>query len=120
MGLQQLVKDAVVMAFDVIADLEKVTFNYKESDPSYNETTGVVTDTESSCPVKMIISRWNAKQIDNLSILPTDMKAIMPVSKLSVTPNRHCTVTRNGIELDIEDIQTDPMEGAWIFQLRQP
>jgi len=120
MGFKQLVQDMAEAAFDIIDDLESVTFKYRVSNPTYNKTTGVVTDSAVSYTVDMIISNWNAKQIDNQSILPTDMKAMIPVNDLTVTPNQHCTITYNSVDHDIVNIQTDPMNAIWIFQIRKP
>lgn len=120
MGFQQLARDMVVMAFDVIADISTVTFYYRSADPTYNTSTGAVTDSSTSYSVKMLVSRWHAREIDNVSILPTDMKGIIAYTKLPITPNVHCTVMLNDIELDVVGVFTDPMTAAWILQLRKP
>jgi len=67
----------------------------------------------------MLFLDWSVNEVDGVTVLPTDMKAQIPVENMSVTPNLKCKIEHNSVDLDIKNIKTDPAKAIWTFQLRQ-
>lgn len=123
MGLKGSIQTAVQSAFLSLDDIvESVTYRSKTSStgdyyPAIGKVVPKYTDYAS---VEMAMVRYKQEEIDDKTILNTDMKAIVPSLDLTPTPKVADQIIRaNTSTWEIIGIQQDPAEAVWIFQIRK-
>lgn len=122
MGIGTTVQTAVQAAFDVLDDmLTVVTYRAKSSgSATYNTTTGAVSESYTDYSVSGLLVRYQAKEIDNLAIQPTDQKLLIPVLDLSPTPKLNDVVVISSVSWQVVNFGKDPASAMWVIQLRLP
>ena len=121
MGLQEVFKTAAQTIFTAFGNIATAATYTSVGIQSYNTTTGANTSTDTAYAVDMIFDEFTSYDIDNVSILMTDKKAMIPVENLTPTPViRRDTITKDNITWEIIGEMGDPAEALYIFQIRMP
>ncbi len=123
MGLRDTFKKAAQTAFQAAGDVKETAYYYQRGSVVYNVSTGIASATDSQYVVSMIFSNYNQREIDNESILPTDVRGMIPQNKMTPTPKMDDYIRRvesgSSVTYEIRNIVTDPAGALWEFQLRK-
>lgn len=84
---------------------------------SYNPATGVVSGSSTDYSIKALITEYERGDI-GAHIRATDLKAMILISDLAVTPSKDDTVTYDGNDLEVIDFDRDVSKSFWYVQLR--
>jgi hypothetical protein len=119
-------QSSIRSAFDTLPTelFESVTY-IETADPiAYDATTGAITDTTTSRPVRALFESFSRREIDGTLVQPQDLKAIITSAQFGTyTPKLSDKITRqNGRTWSIVAIQSlEPVpDTAFIFQIRRP
>jgi hypothetical protein len=121
-GLKEAFQKAAEAAFAAAGNVkETVTLRNKiNSNPTYNPTTDVISDSYQDYPVAAIASGYDSREINNTTILDTDEKIKILVSSLSVDPKRNDQIIRDSVKWEIKNVHKDPANAIWTLQIRRP
>ena len=124
MALKSNVQNIVGSVWTVLDDLrETVTYKvYASDNGDYNDTTGVVTRTETTetLTTQAVFTRYLKREIDGQAIRPDDRKVLIPNAKISAEPKVNDRITRaDGTTWEVQEIQKDPLEALWVLKVRQ-
>lgn len=120
MGLKSAIQNAITAGFLSLGDLPtSVTYTSKGA-PTYVPSDGTYTSTDVEYTVSMLLTSYRIEEIDDVVVLKTDRKGIIPSSELTPTPKTDDTVTISDVAWQVVNVKQDPAEAAWIFQLRKP
>jgi len=97
-----------------------VTYTAHTANPAYDPATRTVTESTAAYAVSMVLTSYEQREIDNRSVMGTDIKAIIAQNDLTPTPTLKDTVTIAGVKHEIVNIGQDPAGAIWKFQLRKP
>lgn len=130
MGIREAFAKAALAAYNAAGDTkESVILRSKDSrNPSYNTSTGAVTDSYVDYPVEMLITGFNENEKNNSAIVPGMVKAQIPPSMLKVAPKINDQVIRKTDDPAMEDTEVweivykhkDPAHALWTFHLKRP
>lgn len=121
MGLRETMQQAAVTAFNIAGNIkESVSYRSKTSNPTYNPTTGAVSDPYTDYTVSMIFTKTKKEEIDNQAIMSNDEWALIPQLNLTPTPKENDLIIRNSISYNIVKIGTDPAGALWKLLIRRP
>jgi len=117
--IQKIVKD-VFASVDTWGFATSVTYIHHTGNPTYDPETRVTTAATTSYSVKMLLTSYENKEIDNVVIMGTDKKAMIASKDLAPTPSLKDTITIDSVTHEIMNIEKDPADAMWVFQIRKP
>jgi hypothetical protein len=121
MGLKSVFQNAAKTIFTAFDDIPISVTYVSKGDSTYNVATGVaVPSSETEYTVDGILEDYTAVEIDDITILSTDQKFLIPQLNLSPTPREQDEIVIDSITWQVIDIETDPAEALWIMQIRKP
>ena len=120
MGLRETIIAGVTTGLNALGNVkETVTYKSYQTSSSYNATTGAVTRTETSYTVEGIFDGYKKREVDNLNVLPHDMKFIMLQSEMAATPTTQDRLVRStGKSWEVVWVEQDPVSATWTLQVR--
>ena len=120
MSLKTTIQNAAKTAFGVVSSmLESVTIKHKTG-TSYDSGTMVNTPTYSSTTTQAIVANFNAREIDNSSILASDKRIVIERRLVAnIDPADRITLGASTDEYDIMSVKEDPAEAVWVLQVRR-
>lgn len=122
MTMKAAFQKAAEKAFAAAGDLRTtVTYRSKNSgSATYTPSTGAVSDSYSSYTIKVILADYTITERDGKTVLSTDRKAIIPVSKLTPTPKTNDIIVIDDVSWDVVGYKKDPADALYTIQIRKP
>ncbi len=122
MGMKEAFQAAAIAAFNAAGNVKtSVTYHSLGTLGTYDPATGTSAETGGSdLSVSVLLTDFEAEEIDGKVILKTDQNLLIPVLSLSVTPKKDDTVVIDSVEWQVQDWKTDPAEALWEIQIRKP
>jgi len=121
MSLLDSIRNIAEAAMSIVSDLAtSVTYSAHTANPVYDPATGTVTESTTDYAIDVILTSYEQREIDNVSIMGTDIKAMIASNDLEPTPTLKDTITIAGVKHEIVTINKDPAGAVWSFQLRKP
>lgn len=122
MGLKEAFKAAAQTAFTAASNVKKtVTYRSKSStNPTYTPSSATVSDSYSEYSIQVICEDYNSREIDNQTVLSTDLKVLIPVDNVNFTPKINDTIVIDDIVWEIIGIHKDPADALYTFHSRKP
>ena len=119
MGIKSKIQSKVGNAFsnslsDAVSNI-KVRHNEYTIDPDTNTTSNYIAEYSVRC----IVGNYKQKEINNSSIMPTDIKVLIIQSELNYTPSVDDLIFHNQIEYKVVTIMKDPVSAMWVLQCRK-
>jgi hypothetical protein len=114
-------KKAAQAAFTAAGDI-KVSSTYRSytsGSSGYNPATGTTTAPYTDYTADIIYTKYLSREIGNSSILPTDVKAMVPVDNLTPTPKLNDVIIKDSVTWHIINIAKDAADALYTFQIRQ-
>jgi len=120
--LQQAFKKAAQTAFNAVGTVKNtVTYRSKTNkNPTYTPGTNAVSDAYTDYEIDIVREDYRSREIDNRLVLVTDIKAIIPVDNMTVTPKINDVIVIDEVTWEVVDIHKDPADALYTFQLRRP
>jgi len=120
MGLKEVIQGTVKNAvFPALGNL-KTTVTYR-SKGVVSYVGGVVSSGDTDYTItNAVLVDFTTFEIDNVTILSTDRKLLIPSGSLTPTPKLTDSVVISSVEWQIHNMEIDPAEACWIFQIRKP
>ena len=119
MGLREDIQTDIGAAFDGdLADAVKVLTLIKITG-TYNDDPGDNTLTEVPFQTRGVLDKYEAIEIFNESVRPTDVKAIILINELDTTPEIDDYIEYSGIGYKIIRVRSDPADAHWELQCRR-
>jgi hypothetical protein len=119
---RSVIKGAVASAFKVLGDIPEAA-TYRRTSSTYNPATGtnVVTNSDTTIP-DVVFTKFQNFEVDKITILSTDIKAIFQSSRIAVVPNiaTDVLVDKNSKVFNIIRVEQDPAGATYSLQLRAP
>ena len=119
MGLKEAFQKAATIAFNAAGNVKTEVVYSSNPNPSYNPSTGVVVESETSYTINAIREDYKFDDIDNVNIKPEDIKLLVLYSELSILLAEKDYVTMNGTRWNVVNWQLDPADVVWTIQIRQ-
>ena len=119
MGIADALQQAVSSVFTAFEDDLAVACTFvSKGAAGYTPLSGVIAETDTEYAVYMIFDLYKAFEAPE-GAKPNDRKGMIAKLKLTPTPKMTDEVLRNGETLQILNIQIDPADAMWVFQLRK-
>ncbi|MCP3684775.1 MAG: hypothetical protein GY861_19070 [bacterium] len=125
MGLRDTFKNAANTVFTAFGDIPRSCTYVSTGTKELNTHTGNVV-TKASDPdvsytgVNIIFTKYTKAEIDDVHILFSNVKGLVPVENLTPTPKKNDTITdAAGEQWGVIDWKKDPADALWILQLEQ-
>lgn len=121
MGLRAVFASAVASAFTALGDIPQ-SATYRRTTTTYVPSTGNNTSTNADTTITAIFTRFNEIEIARTSgIQVTDIKALVQVASLAITPSIQLdTIINGGNTYNVVNFNKDPAGAMYVFQLRAP
>ncbi len=123
MGLKDTFKNAARTALNVAGDVKRDVRYHSHVSTFYDASSGISSVIGRSYFFSMLFEDYRQAEIDNVRIMPTDVKAT--VAQLSIGPLIPTTQDTVNVcevygstEYEVRDIEEDPAQATWVFQLR--
>ena len=123
MGLKDTFQNAAVTILNVAGDVRKDVRYLSHVSTFYDASSGVTSVIGRSYFFSMLFEDYMQSEVDNVRIMPTDVKATIAQKSLgNLVPTTQDTVNiceaYGSTEYEVRDIGTDPADATWVFQLR--
>jgi hypothetical protein len=133
MGFKEMASSIATTAFNVFSSLQQsCTYRSKASEsPIYDPATGIPSGTYTDIPVSMIFTSYRSDEVNSnirlertssegTEIRLSDMKALIPHTRLPVTPKMNDIIILSGASWEVIRVSEDAAQALWTFQLRKP
>ena len=119
MGLSDIVRSAVDIAFTVTEDLQETVVYHKNSTPVFDAAADTMTFTTVDTTFKALFSRFTAAEAkDGVNTL-TDAILTFPAASLTYIPIKDDTITVKGLLWSVCKIMTPPSDPIWKIHIRE-
>ena len=123
MGLKDTFKAAAETTAQAFGDVFTSAVYEAEATTVYDVSAGTTSIVSSRYLVSMLFSKYKSMEIDGSMVKPTDIKGIIPQNNLTPAPDLNDRVIRveagASVVYEIRNIQQDPADAIWKFQLRK-
>lgn len=119
MGLRDTLAKATASAFTALGDIPE-TATYRRSSSVYDPSTGSNVETYVEFTLPVIFTSYQNFEIDRVSVLSTDVKAIVQQADVGITPSAttDMIIMANGEEFMVLRYAADPAGATYSIQLR--
>ena len=123
MSLKDAFQNAAVAAFNATRSVQASVRYDSFATTVHNSSTGAADVEYDRYMASVIFETYETRQVDGVNVHAGDIKALIPVQNLPVTPTaRDCLEALQDGEwrrYSVIDKSTDPAEALWVIQLRQ-
>ena len=123
MGLRDLVQKTVRTAMLAVGDIAEDAYYYQYSSANYDASSGVVSAGVTGSLVSMVFHAYEKREIDNVNILPTDLKGIVDQLRFGIAPTNNDYVYKieSGVSVkyEVQGFTEDPAAAHFEFHLRK-
>jgi len=116
MSLNNLIQSAVRTGFAAAGDLVKTATYSRVTGEVYNTTTLQNTKTTATASVEVIVTSYSAREVDNVTILPNDVKITLNAADITFVPSPGDSITVEGITYEVVTRQRGA--SAYVYQLQ--
>lgn len=119
MGLTTKIQGSVQAAFNgALADAVS-TISLQQITQVFNKLANTTTDTIATIATRGVVGEFVAKEIDNESILPSDVKIIILQNELAAVPFVDNWVLHGSERYKVVKVTKDPADCIWTLQCRK-
>lgn len=123
MGLKSVFQNAAKTVLNVAGDVRKDVRYFAVASTTYDVSAGVASVIGRNHFISMFFETYAQKEIDDVHIKPSDVKAIfaqLDVTHLTprLSDSVHVCDAYGSTEYELVNIDTDPADAQWILQLR--
>jgi hypothetical protein len=119
MGLKEAFQKAAITAFNAAGNVKVSAVYSRNPDPTYNTSTGVVTEDPTEYSVNAIRDEYKFDDVDGVNIKPEDIKLLILNSELSIIPKEKDFITISSTRWNVVNWNIDPADAVWTIQVRK-
>ena len=129
MGLKETMQSVAQTLVAATGTIRKsVIYKSKSANPTYNPSTGAVTEAETSYTVQAVLdmspsglgSAIGLGDVKNLAVNKNLKTVYIPKLDLTPTPKITDEIVIDTVTWEIEDINIDPADALWILSIKKP
>lgn len=119
--MRDLIQSFIQKGMNALGDGQESMTYHTVSLPIYDAATGTPSVTEATRVVRGVPYEYTRREIDGDAVRPEDQRVIIAKLNLLVTPTLNDKITRaDGTIWNVLHVGTDPMNAAWVLQIRRP